>query len=101
MPFSSAVLAAIIAAHPNKATGTLTGGAPLQGIYTAPAKNIQLFAGQVSSTAPQFVIRAVDVETHNIDIGTEITINGTVYTVADTEERNDGMTGLPLTKDSQ
>ena len=98
MPFTDADLAAIIAANPNKATGTLAGSVQVAGIFKNPARNIDVFDGSVNSNAPQFVTRAVDVTANSIDIGTTITINGTLYTVTDTDERNDGMVGLPLTK---
>lgn len=100
MPFSDADLAAIIAANPNKATATLAGSVSVQGIFTAPAKNIPMFDGSVNSLAPQFTTRQIDVTTNGIDIGSAITINGVAYTVIDTDERNDGMVGLPLTKES-
>lgn len=98
MPFSDDDLAFIIDSHPNKATGTLAGGATVDGIYTAPGKNIGIFDGAINSLAPQFVTRAVDIAVNNIDIGTVITIKGIAFTITDTEERNDGMVGLPLTK---
>lgn len=98
MPFSDDDLATIIDGHPNKATGTLAGGATVDGIYTTPAKNIVIFEGSVNSQSPQFVTRAVDVAANSIDIGSSITINGTLYTISDTDKRNDGMVGLPLTK---
>lgn len=98
MPFPDADLRAIIAAHPNKATGTLAGGATVDGIYTTPGRNIDLFNGSVSTTEPLFVIVASDATANEIDNGTTITINSQAYAVADTIERNDGMLGLPLTK---
>lgn len=98
MPFTDADLAAMIAAHPNKASGTIAGGNTVDGIFTRPGRNIQIFDGSVSSTAPEFQILQSVAAANNIDIDTAITINGIAYTVVDTDERNDGLVGLPLTE---
>lgn len=105
MYFTDADLAAIIAAHPNKATGTITTGvAPdvitvsIDGIFTAPAKNVVMFDSSVNSLEPRFTIPRSEAAAHTVDIGTVITINSQAYSVIDTEERNDGMVGLPLSK---
>ena len=98
MYFTDADLAAIISSHPNKATGTLTGGATVDGIFIAPAKNVMMFDGSVNSLEPRFTIPRSKAAAHSIDIGTTITINSQAYAVIDTDERNDGMVGLPLSK---
>jgi hypothetical protein len=78
--------------------GTLAGGVTVRGKFTQPARNVQVFEGEMSSLDPRFVIKISDQLVQNIDIGTTITIKGTAYAVIDTEERNDGFVGLPLTK---
>lgn len=98
MYFSDTDLAAIIAAHPNKVTATLTGGATVDGIFSNGARDVSMFDGAVNTLAPSITIRRSDASSKSIDIGTSITINSQAYTVIGTDERNDGMVGLPLSK---
>lgn len=96
--FSDTDLAAIIAAHPNRATATLTGGSTIDGIFVNPAKNVAMFDGSVNTLAPAFNIRRSDAAAKGIDIDSALTINSQAYTVIDTDERNDGMVSLALSK---
>jgi hypothetical protein len=92
----AADIAAIIAAHPDKATATLPTLATLDGIFTAPSRSASVFNASVNGTDPLFVIAETDRTTHGLDIGSYLTIAALDYQIVDLDRRNDGFSGLML-----
>lgn len=99
MPLAAADIAAIIAAHPNKATATLQSLAPVEGIYVNPSKNAALFNATVNGTDPLFTMSAAEAVTHGLDIGSYFTIDAIDFIIVDKDAGNDGFVRFSLQKD--
>lgn len=76
----------------------MSGTSPTLGKFKSPNQNIAIFAGEVNSDSPTYLMVQSDIDAIGIDIGSPITINGVDYTVTDSKAEDSGFVRLSLTR---
>lgn len=72
---------------------------PILGKFKSPNQNITIFAGEVNSDAPTYLMVQGDIDAIGIDIGSPISIKGVGYIVTDLKAEDSGFVRLSLTRD--
>lgn len=72
------------------------GGVSVTVLFDVPGKAMNMFDGQMTTTAPGCTMKSSDVTARSIAYGTSIAISGTTYTVTEIEPDGAGLTRLTL-----
>ena len=77
----------------------MSGTTPILGKFKSPNQNVTLFAGEVNSDLPTYLMVQSDVAALGLDIGSPISIGGTSFTISDSKAEDSGFVRLSLTRD--